>query len=130
MEPEFLSWEETAHIKFEGKGNNDTKRQATFMLDWLGQDGSRILGLHSWLLEDKQNKKKIKDALKAKCQPHKNAHLYKQQFFLIRQDSQDTFQIYTKNYATYMTSASLRKKADAMITKTVQPVGSQPEISG
>ena len=38
--------------------NNVTKRQAAFMLDWLGQEGSRILELHNWSLEDKQNKKK------------------------------------------------------------------------
>ena len=53
------------------------KRQAAFMLDWLGQEGSRILELHNWSLEDKQNKKKIMDAHKAKCQPQENAHLYK-----------------------------------------------------
>ena len=68
-EVEFLRWEETASISFEGNGNNDTKRQAAFMIDWLGQEGSRILDLHSWWLEDKQNKNKIIDALKAKCQP-------------------------------------------------------------
>ena len=50
------------------------------MLDWLGQEGSGILELHNWSLEDKQNKKKTVDALKVKCQPQENAHLYKQQF--------------------------------------------------
>ena len=30
---EFLRWEETALTNFEGNGNNDTKRQAAFMLD-------------------------------------------------------------------------------------------------
>ena len=49
------------------------------MLDWLGQEGSRTLELPNWSLEDKQNKKKIIDALKAKCQPQENAQLYKQQ---------------------------------------------------
>ena len=57
---EFMRWEETACINFEGNGNNDTKRHAAFMLDWLGQ-GSRILQLHNWSLEDKQNKNKIID---------------------------------------------------------------------
>ena len=75
---------ETAHISFEGNGNNDTKRQAVFMLDWLGQEGSRILELYNWSLEDKQNKKKSIDALQAKYRPPENAHLYTQQFFLIR----------------------------------------------
>ena len=53
------------------------------MLDWLGHEGSIILELHSY--------KKVKDALKAKCQPQENAHLYKQQFFQIRQGFQETF---------------------------------------
>ena len=39
------------------------------MLDWLGQEGSRILEVHNWSLEDKQNKKKIIDVFKAKYQP-------------------------------------------------------------
>ena len=60
------------------------------MLGWLGQEGSRIQELHNWSLEDKQNKKII-HALKAKCQPQENIHVYKQQFFLIRQGSQVTF---------------------------------------
>ena len=54
-EAEFLRWEETAHINFKGNGNNDTKRQAAFMLEWLVQEGSRILELYNWFLEDKQN---------------------------------------------------------------------------
>ena len=58
-EEDFLRWEEAACTNFEGNGNNDTKRQAAFMLDWLVQEGSRILELHNWSLEDKQNKKKI-----------------------------------------------------------------------
>ena len=86
-EAEFLRWEEIAPISFEGNGNNETKRQAAFKLDWLGQKCSRILEFHNWSLEDKQNKKKIIDALKAKCQPQESAHLYKQQFFLISQGS-------------------------------------------
>ena len=90
-EAEFLRREEMVWIKFEGNGNNDTKMQEAFMLDWLGQEGRRILKLHNWSIEDKQNKMKIIDALKAKCQPQENAHLYKQQFFLIRQGSQGTF---------------------------------------
>ena len=61
------------------------------MLDWLGQEGSRILEICNWSLEDKQNKKKIIDALTVKCQPHENAHLYKQHFILIRQGTQETF---------------------------------------
>ena len=62
-EAEFLRWEESSiHVDFESNSNNDTKRQAAFMLDWLGQEGSRILELHTWSLEDKQNKKKIIDA--------------------------------------------------------------------
>ena len=79
------------------------------MLDWLGQEGIRILELHNWSLEDKQNKKKITDALKAKCQPQGNLHLYKHQFLLISKVLKRLFQICTKKYATYMTSASLRK---------------------
>ena len=74
-EAEFLRWEETAHINFEGNGNNDTKRQAAFMLDWLGQEGSRILELHNWSLEDKQNKKKIIDALQSKMSATKKMHI-------------------------------------------------------
>ena len=31
----------TALINFEGNGNNDAKREAAFMLDWSGQEGSR-----------------------------------------------------------------------------------------
>ena len=53
------------------------KRQAAFMLDWLGQVGSRILELHYWSLDDKQSKKKFIDAVKAKCQPQENARMYK-----------------------------------------------------
>ena len=67
------------------------KRQVVFLLDLLGQEGSRILELLNRSLEDKQNKQKITDAIKAKCQPQENTHLYKQQFFLIRQGSQETF---------------------------------------
>ena len=96
------------------------------MLDWLGQEGSRILELHNWSLEDKQNKKKIIDALQAKCRPQENANLYKQQFLLIKQGSQET----TKKYATYMISGSLRKDADAVSTKTVQPARNHPETLG
>ena len=40
---EFLRWEETACLNFVGNGNNDTKRQAALLLDWLGQVGSSIL---------------------------------------------------------------------------------------
>ena len=61
------------------------------MLNWLGQEGSRILKLHDWSPEDKQNKEKIIDALKEKCQSQENAHLYKQQFLLIRQGCEATF---------------------------------------
>ena len=57
--PQFLRWEETACINFEGNGNNDMKKHVDFMLDWLGQESSRILELHNGSLEDKQNKKKI-----------------------------------------------------------------------
>ena len=35
-EAELLRWEETVCIKFEGCGNNDTKRQGAFKLVWLG----------------------------------------------------------------------------------------------
>ena len=28
-QPKFLTWEETAHINFEGNGNNGTKRQVS-----------------------------------------------------------------------------------------------------
>ena len=40
--------------------------------------------------------------------------------------SRDFFR--SKKYATYMTSASLRKKADVVITKTVQQVRNQPDF--
>ena len=55
--------------QLKGNGNNVTKRKAAFMLYWLSQEGSRVLELHNWSLDDKQNKKKIIDALKTKCQP-------------------------------------------------------------
>ena len=69
------------------------------MLDWLGQEGSRFLELHNWSLDDKQNKKKIIDTLKVKCQSQENAHLYKQQFFLkYATFLKRHFQICTKKY--------------------------------
>ena len=44
---EFLIWEETAYINFEGNGNNDTKMQAAFMLDWLGL-ASKVVIAGGW----------------------------------------------------------------------------------
>ena len=87
-EAEFLRWVGTVCINFEGNGSSNTKKHAAFMPDQLDQECSRILELHNWSLDDKQNKKKIIDALKAKCQPQENDHLYKKQYFLIRQGSQ------------------------------------------
>ena len=126
---EFLRWEETAHINFEGNGNNGTKRQVAFMLDWVGQEGSRILELHNWSIEDKQNKKII-DALKANCQPEENAHLYKQQFFLIRQGSQETFSdLYQEVYHIY-DLFKLEEEGRYSDHKIVQPARNKPEILG
>ena len=127
-EAQFLRWEETACINFEGNGSNETKRQADFMLDWLGQEGSRILELHNWSLEQQPKKKKIKDALKAKFQPQENSHLYKRQFFLIRQSSQETFLYLYKRYATYMT-CKFEGEGRCCDHKDVQPARNQSETS-
>ena len=100
------------------------------MLNWLGQEGNIILELNNWSPEDKQNKMKIIGTVKTTCQPQENPHLYKQQFFLIRQGSQEMSSDLYHEVCHIMTFASLRKMADAVITKTVQPARYQPETSG
>ena len=129
-EAEYRRWTTQVSFNFSGNQKKNKESQASFLCTWLGEKGMKELGYYDWSETDRANPDKIFTKLKEIIHPADSTEIYRNQFYKLKQNATQTFQISTLKYFASMNCANLKMKADVPKTRNVQTAKRQSKMHG